>query len=125
MSEYAVVARLEMLEALLLRAPMYVGLARSGVEDEETDPNYGRQIIAFGPASEIGGVLVLSNALEIRFPRYLTDAKALVKWWFVTREPAGDVGGAWLARGQFSRGRRFVAGDAPIFYPGDLELGLK
>lgn len=109
------------LEAMF-RHSMYLGLAFAVVEDEETDPAYERQpITVTSPHADPGtpGKRIVENADVIRFPYNLLDGNNDIRIAFLA-----DVDGVIRWSDNLERPLRLAKGEAVVFEPGDLKIGI-
>ena len=94
-----------------------VGLFR-GEGVEETDANYRRQPIRFGPAqSDDDGHSFRANLDEVRFPGYAERAATPVTWWALF-----DAAGRRVYADRPRRPVQYDAGEEPYFAAGKLRV---
>jgi hypothetical protein len=102
----------------MLGGTLSIGLFRLSMNDEETDPAYSRQSVRFGQP-EGDDIRYVSNAEEVAFPPYRTDADRDVTMWGVF-----DTQGQVVVSGKLLKARSPSRSDHVVFRRGDLRVGI-
>jgi len=89
---------------------------------EEQDINYARVPVSFGEPSEAGDQTVRLNDERVEFPPYAADAKAQLRFWALYDDP---LEGTELLRADLERPMLPMRGEAPMFPPGVMSVGLR
>ena len=106
----------------MFRHPMYLGLAFSSVDDEETDPAYQRQLVGVSEPHDDpdqADKRIVDNVVVIRFPYNLQDGEQDIKIAFLA-----DADGVVRWHDNLERPIRLSRGEAIVFEPGGLKIGI-
>jgi len=106
----------------MFRHPMYLGLAFSSVDDEETDPAYQRQLVGVSEPHDdpdLADKRIVDNVVVIRFPYNLQDGEQDIKIAFLA-----DADGIVRWYDNLERPIRLSRGEAIVFEPGGLKIGI-
>lgn len=102
----------------MFRHPMFLGLA-FGEGDEESDPGYERQRCEVSAPHDVDGKRMVENTQTIRFPYNLVDGERDIRIAFLA-----DGDGVIRWSDLIERPIRLSKGEAIIFEPGDLKIGI-